>query len=468
MPKLEIDYSNTIIYKITCKDESIKEVYVGHTTNFVQRKHLHKNCSYNISNKLKLYETIRKYGGWNNWTMEIISFFNCLDNYEARKKEQEYFESLNATLNSIEPFPKKKNNLISQNKEDAIVEIQQETETSNSTNNFECKCGKKYKDRSGLWKHNKKCNANSNSNSNKLENYECSCGKTYKIKQNLENHFINCDLYQKLENNIKKENNCNCGKKYKNRSGLWKHQKICDGIKPTENNKLIGKLLEVMKEKEEAMKEKENNSSAMILELIKQNQDFKTMMIDQSNKMIEMVKETNNFTTINNTNNTNNFNLNMFLNEKCSNAMNIMDFVDSLKFQLDDLDNTAKLGYVNGISKIFVRGLNELDVYERPIHCSDLKRETIYIKDNNVWEKDEDKEKVKKAIKHISGKNFKQINEWVKENPESKDVKTKKHEEYVKILTKCTGGIDNEEDEKFFSKIIKNITKEIVINKNNE
>ena len=81
MPKLEIDYSNTIIYKITCKDESIKEVYVGHTTNFVQRKHLHKNCSYNISNKLKLYETIRKYGGWNNWTMEIISFFNCLDNY---------------------------------------------------------------------------------------------------------------------------------------------------------------------------------------------------------------------------------------------------------------------------------------------------------------------------------------------------------------------------------------------------
>ena len=111
MPKTEIDYSNTIIYKITCKDPTVKDVYVGHTTNFVQRKHAHKQCCINaktLNYKCKLYETIRSNGGWNNWTMEIINFFKCRDHYEARIKEQEYFVLLNATLNSIEPLPKPK------------------------------------------------------------------------------------------------------------------------------------------------------------------------------------------------------------------------------------------------------------------------------------------------------------------------------------------------------------------------
>jgi len=111
MPKTEIDYSNTIIYKITCKDKTITDVYVGHTTNFVQRKHGHKqSCMNNKSSNhnCKLYEVIRANGGWINWKMEIINFFECADHYEARKREQEYFIALNATLNSIEPFPKPK------------------------------------------------------------------------------------------------------------------------------------------------------------------------------------------------------------------------------------------------------------------------------------------------------------------------------------------------------------------------
>ena len=111
MPKTEIDYSNTIIYKITCKDPIVTDVYVGHTTNFVQRKHAHKQSCINDKSsnyKCKLYEVIRKNGGWANWKMEIINFFECHDHYEARKKEQEYFILLNATLNSIEPMPKPK------------------------------------------------------------------------------------------------------------------------------------------------------------------------------------------------------------------------------------------------------------------------------------------------------------------------------------------------------------------------
>ena len=111
MPKLDIDYSNTIIYKITCKDSTITDVYVGHTTNFVQRKHAHKQSCINEKSTnygLKLYEVIRNNGGWLNWKMEIINYFDCKDHYAARKKEQEYFISLNATLNSIEPLPKPK------------------------------------------------------------------------------------------------------------------------------------------------------------------------------------------------------------------------------------------------------------------------------------------------------------------------------------------------------------------------
>ena len=109
MPKTEIDYSSTIIYKITCKDASVNEVYVGHTTNFVQRKYAHKQSCINENStnyKCKLYEVIRSLGGWVNWKMEIVGFFNCANQYEARKKEQEYFISLKATLNSIEPIPK--------------------------------------------------------------------------------------------------------------------------------------------------------------------------------------------------------------------------------------------------------------------------------------------------------------------------------------------------------------------------
>jgi hypothetical protein len=197
MPKTDIDYSNTIIYKITCKDSAIIDVYVGHTTNFVQRKHAHKQSCKNIKShnyKLKLYEVIRANGGWNNWKMEIINFFNCKDHYEARKKEQEYFISLNATLNSIEPMPKPKVilpkhikimesvtnigekplkygcklcNLITSNKKDYNKHIL----TIKHKNKQECEidiidkpilqckiCNKQYKSRNGIWKHAKNCN----------------------------------------------------------------------------------------------------------------------------------------------------------------------------------------------------------------------------------------------------------------------------------------------------------------------
>ena len=205
MPKTDIDYSNTIIYKITCKDPKVTDVYVGHTTNFVQRKHAHKQNCINkkaSSYKCKLYEVIRNNGDWQNWKMEIINFFNCHDHYEARQKEQEYFISLNATLNSIEPMPKPKPKQIyikddidkHSHKEEILVgDLEQigknpllfvcslcDIETSNKrdynkhlltakhanrtklnhleSHRFSCKhCSKKYKARNSLWYHEKKC-----------------------------------------------------------------------------------------------------------------------------------------------------------------------------------------------------------------------------------------------------------------------------------------------------------------------
>jgi hypothetical protein len=243
---------------------------------------------------------------------------------------------------------------------------------------------------------------------------------------------------------------CHCKKVYKDRSGLWRHKQKCS----EETNG-------------EITPDDKNFDKDMFFSLLQQNNEFKNVILEQSRQIMELAKNNNSITNnINNTTNNNQkFNMNFFLNEQCKDALDIMDFVNSLKVQLTDLENTGKVGYVKGISDIFLRGLKELDIYKRPIHCSDLKREVMYVKDKDVWEKDQDKKKVKKAIQNIAHKNFKQINEWVEVNPESKDIQTKKHDEYMKILIKCSGGINLEEDDVFYNKIITNVAKVVHIDK---
>jgi hypothetical protein len=165
-------------------------------------------------------------------------------------------------------------------------------------------------------------------------------------------------------------------------------------------------------------------------------------------------------------NTTNNFNLNVFLNEKCKDAVNLMDFVDSLNVKLKDLEYTARLGYSEGISQIFINELSEMDVHRRPIHCSDSKREIIYIKDHDLWEKeDENKTKLTKAIKIVGNKNIQQIGEWQKANPEYNDPSSKQNDRYMKMICNAMSGSTKEESEKNYEKIIKNIAKEVIINK---
>jgi hypothetical protein len=197
----------------------------------------------------------------------------------------------------------------------------------------------------------------------------------------------------------------------------------------------------------------------LLLDVLKDNKECKDLMAEIANKEITHT------TTINNTTN-NKFNMSFFLNEQCKDAMNIMDFVASLQVGISDVENVGELGYVKGISNIILKGLNELDIYKRPVHCSDIKRETLYIKDKNVWEKENtNNEKLKLAIKHVSHKNVKQISEWQREHPEYSEGESKDGETYLKIVNESMGGSTNSDDEVNYSKIIKNVAKNVVIQK---
>ena len=173
-------------------------------------------------------------------------------------------------------------------------------------------------------------------------------------------------------------------------------------------------------------------------------------------------------TNCNNTNNSHNktFNLQIFLNEECKDALNIKDFIESIQVQISDLENTGKNGYVEGISKIFINNLEQLNTHSRPIHCSDSKREILYIKNDNKWTKDdEQKTNLSKAIKEVANKNIKQISEWQKLNPEYNDPDSKQNDKYMKIVLNSMSGSTVEEQKSNINKIIKNVAKEVVIEK---
>ena len=239
---------------------------------------------------------------------------------------------------------------------------------------------------------------------------------------------------------------CNCGKKYMHHSSLWKHKKNCN----YEDDDIV------------------DASNNLIMELLKQNNEFKELLVEQNKNMMEIAGKIGNTNCHNTNTKTNNFNLQLFLNEKCKDALNIDDFVNQIQLQVSDLDMMGQLGYTEGMSKIIIRNLKELDVFKRPIHCSDLKRETMYVKDKDTWEKENGENvKIKKVIKCIEHKNIKQIPQWVEENPASEDTETKKHMEYKNIVLEAMGGSTSEDDNKKREKIIRNIAKEVTIDKTN-
>jgi hypothetical protein len=183
-------------------------------------------------------------------------------------------------------------------------------------------------------------------------------------------------------------------------------------------------------------------------------------------QIVELSKSSKNSIINSTINSHNKFNLNVFLNETCKEALNISDFVSSLVLSISDLEETTRLGYSEGISKIFINGLKQLDFHNRPVHCSDLKREILYIKDNDEWTKDTDeKNALTKAIKIVANKNIKQITEWQKENPEYLDPESRQNDKYIKIICGAMSGSTKHESDTNYEKIIKKIAKETVIDK---
>ena len=235
---------------------------------------------------------------------------------------------------------------------------------------------------------------------------------------------------------------CECGLKYKHSSGLSRHKKTC---KIEDNNSSKDTEVSVL--------------TNLVIELMKSNGDLQKQMSD--------VCKNTTITTNSNNNNCNNktFNLQLFLNETCKDAMNIMDFVDSIKFQLSDLESVGELGYVNGISNIIIRNLKALDEHMRPVHCSDLKREKIYIKDADKWEKEDPDNKIfKNAIKFIAHKNVKMIPAFREKYPDCVYSDSRRSDQYNRLIIEAMGGDGNDEDGKA-NKIIKKIVKEILIEK---
>jgi hypothetical protein len=220
-----------------------------------------------------------------------------------------------------------------------------------------------------------------------------------------------------------------------------------------------------VKEKHDTNKVEGASDKDLIMLLIKENSDFKTILMEQSNIMMEVIKNgaTQNSHNTTHTNSHNKaFNLNFFLNETCKDAMNIMDFVDSIKLQLSDLEKVGQIGYVEGISNIIVKNLNDLDVTERPIHCTDKKRETLYVKDEDKWEKeDEDKKKIKNVIKKVANKNIRLLQKFKEVHPDCGKSVSKFSDQYNKIIVEAMGGSgdnDSEKEEKIIQKIAKNVT----------
>jgi hypothetical protein len=242
---------------------------------------------------------------------------------------------------------------------------------------------------------------------------------------------------------------CECGIECNSRTTLWRHKKKCNNQTNQTNQINLNKLINEISDKE------------LIMMLLKQNSD----LIMQN---AELVKNgINNTTNSHNNNNSNNktFNLQFFLNETCKDAMNIMDFVNSIKLQLSDLENVGKIGYVEGISNIINSNLKALDVSQRPIHCTDKKREILYIKDENKWEKEnDDKTKIRKAIKQIAHKNTKLIPQFKEQHPDCGKSISKYSDQYNKLIIEAMGGPGDNDDEKE-DKIIKNISKNVIIDK---
>lgn len=308
------------------------------------------------------------------------------------------------------------------------------------------------------------CDLSSSKNNEKFYCNFCDykSNKKYDYRKHLATlkHKKMSDAIQMLDNASPKSLHCdyvcNCGKIYKHDSSYYRHKKTCKYlVEEKKESTIVSDFIE------------KQDIHQLIQYLLKENTEFKQLLIDQNKQMIEMSKQTNNITNTQNINSNNHFNLQFFLNETCKDAMNINDFVSSIKVNLEDLERTGEKGYVEGISNIFIKNLNDLEQHLRPLHCSDAKREILYIKDNNEWIKEKDDKPILiKAIKTIAHENVKQIKAWTEKYPDCIKSNSNKNDTYLRIVSNAMNGLTDEESINNIHKVISNISKEVTIDKN--
>jgi hypothetical protein len=251
----------------------------------------------------------------------------------------------------------------------------------------------------------------------------------------------------------------NCDKVYKSRVGLWKHKKTCKDNQNTKTDEGFSSL----------------ENPTIIIEILKQNQEFKNLILEERQKFQTIITEQNakmvelasnmgnnhhNTTNTTNTNSHNKFNLNVFLNEQCKDAMTLKDFVKNLEISMEEFINTGEHGFIEGLSQVMIKRINSMDIHDRPIHCTDLKRETVYIKDTDKWEKDANKEHLRKAVKGVAYKNERMRPIWYDNAPDVDILGSPNCEKFLKYSASALGGCGREETKAFEDKIMKNIMKE--------
>jgi hypothetical protein len=244
-----------------------------------------------------------------------------------------------------------------------------------------------------------------------------------------------------------------CNKEYKSKSGLWSHQKRCEPQLIANTNLVF--------------------TQEMLVNLLSKNNELAQLVVDITKTSASSLTTTNHMSNSNNNNNNNNtvnnsFNLNFFLNEQCKDALNIDEFINSIQVTVKDLEITGRLGYAEGISRIILNRLKQLDTYKRPIHCSDLKREIFYVRLANKWDKEKaEKPIMQKAVQDVAIKNIQQLQEWINQYPDCTQYNSSKNSTYLHIITNAMSGSTEEMQEANFNKIVKNIAKETVIDKSN-
>jgi len=401
------------------------------------------------NSKLALTKKMETFGNPNNLTKNTpkYSCFFCDYNTSRKSSYDKHLTTSKHNINKkLQIINKKlqKNDENSENSEkfDEISKNSKKNSENSKENSKNSKNSKKNSKNSENSKENSKNSENSKKNSKNSENSK-------KNSKNSENSKKNSKNSENSKKNSKKYFCENCEKPFLSKSGLWKHQRKCLNYNEyhVKNNDIIGQNLQ--------------EAHQIIVEQFKVNTELTKQNTELAMKMVDLSKENK---IINNNTQINQINLQIFLNESCKDALNITDFVGSLRLRLNDLENVGKVGYVDGMSNIIVDGLKKLEVNKRPIHCTDEEETTLYVKDNDVWEReDKDPERMKKVIEILRRENIKQLPCWIEENPKCTNSNTNEEGKYMSILKNSIGGSTKAEVDRNDGEIIKNVAKEVSI-----